>query len=298
VAITGGARGIGEAAARLLAARGDRVVIADPGTDIGGANPSARLAEQVAAGICDAGGAAIACPQDVSSADGANAAVRAAVETWGALHAVVNNAGSLRVLPMLDMSDEDWESVISSHLGHTFQMTRSAGRQWQQQRREGDMRPYAVVNVVAATGLVGRPDMGANHAAAKGAMAALTLVLGQELDELGVSVNAVCPAAVRTRMADHVGARLPDASTPDDPASPLHVARLIAYLASPDARWVTGQIFRSVGRTIGLYKPWHVSASIDGPPLDAKDDEASQNLHLRFRQLVGTAPGGRVTVAR
>jgi NAD(P)-dependent dehydrogenase (short-subunit alcohol dehydrogenase family) len=128
--------------------------------------------------------------------------------------------------------------------------------------------------------------MGTNHAAAKGAIAAFTVAVATEMLPYGVTVNAVSPAAVRTRMATHVGARLPDPVNGFDSANPELVAPLVAYLASEEAGWISGQIFRLVGGKLGRYQPWTVAAT-----LEKEDGWSAEDLQAGMPRLMGTYPG-------
>jgi 3-oxoacyl-[acyl-carrier protein] reductase len=161
------------------------------------------------------------------------------------------------------MSSDDWSEVLRTHATHTFAVARHTCRYWRARHLDGDPTGGRLVTMVAATGLVGRPDLGANHAAAKGAIAAMTLELAHEMFPYGVTVNAVCAADVRGRMAEHVGARIPEPRDGFDPGAPGNTANVIAYLCTGDAAWISGQVVRVIGGLIGRYRPWQVVTSIE-----------------------------------
>jgi NAD(P)-dependent dehydrogenase (short-subunit alcohol dehydrogenase family) len=282
--VTGGARGIGLATVHELARRGARVLICDNGVSVEGYPEDPHLAERMAKELCEAGLDVLALSSDISTVEGAEQAVSHVLGQWGELDIVVCNAGTLRIRSVWDMSKDDWDSVLNSHLTHTYTMASAAFRWWRSKSQDLPVRGR-VINLIAATGLTGRPDMGINHAAAKGAVAAFTMVAAQEMYECGVTVNAVSPAAVRTRMADHVSANLPPPSNGNDLHGAENVAPLIAYLASDEADWITGQVFRLVGGSISLYQPWSVSATITSDrPWQA------DNMDLRIRRLMNVYP--------
>lgn len=286
--VTGGGRGIGYATAATLADLGATVIINDTGVSVEGHDPSASVAEAAAERMRKDGGRAEASTRDTSDFEDAGTLVSEIVEEHGRLDIVVNCAGTLRVRPVWDLSRDDFESVFASHLWSTAALTRHACAWWRDRWLGGDRSGGRLINMTAATGLVGRPDMGANHAAAKGAVAALTLDVAHEMFDFGVTVNAVCAANVRGRMADHVGARIPGAEPSFDPGDPQQAANVVCYLASADAGWLSGQVVRVIGGLIGLYRPWEVSASRrrEGPwPV--------QDLPLGMRRLLGAFPEHR-----
>lgn len=283
--VTGGGRGIGAATARLLAEVGAHVVIVDNGIHVDGVGLEKGVAAASAAEIIAAGGSATAVDCDASDADVMSDLVREVAAAHGRLDAVIAGAGTLRVKRIWEMTPDDWTSVLSSHADHTFAVSAPACRLWREQAIAGRGTGGRLVTLTAATGLVGRPALGANHAAAKGAIAAFTLNVAHEMFEYGVTVNGVAAANVRGRMADHVNAVIPDPEGDFDPGDPGHAARVIAYLCTPDGGWLTGRVLRVMGGLVGLYHPWEVTAS-----LQQQQNWSLAQLRVGIRRLVGAYP--------
>jgi len=204
---------------------------------------------------------------------------------YGNVDIVVTAAGTLRVKPIWEFTVDDWRSSMESHATHTVVAAAAASRRWRENSHQRGPASAKLINFTAATGLVGRPDLGVGHSAAKGAIAALTLELAHEMFPYNVCVNAVAAANVRGRMAQHVHACVPDAVDDFDAGSPEHPAALVSYLASDDASWITGQVFRVMGGLIGWYQPWQVVASLDKQQAWSLDD-----LRLGIRRLLGVYP--------
>ena len=286
--VTGGGRGIGQVTALALARLGAHVIVNDTGVTVDGYPDAPTVAEETARLIREDGGSAQADSRDTSDFGAAGRLVAETTEEHGRLDIVVNCAGTLRTGPIWELSAADCDTVLASHLHSTLALTRHACGWWRAAARRDDASRGRLINMTAATGLVGRPDLGANHAAAKGAVTALTLNVAHEMFPYNVTVNAVCAANVRGRMAEHVNAAIPPASSDYDPGDPQHAANMICYLASDDAGWLTGQVIRVMGGLIGRYQPWQVVASRkrEGywPPAD---------LALGMRKLMDTYPEHR-----
>jgi 3-oxoacyl-[acyl-carrier protein] reductase len=239
------------------------VGIIDSGVSVEGKAEAPETAAEMAREITAAGGTATAYSIDASDFDAMGDLIDGFVHDQGRLDVVVTAAGILRVRPIWEMSSDDWSEVLRTHATHTFAVARHTCRYWRARHLDGDPTGGRLVTMVAATGLVGRPDLGANHAAAKGAIAAMTLELAHEMFPYGVTVNAVCAADVRGRMAEHVGARIPEPRDGFDPGAPGNTANVIAYLCTGDAAWISGQVVRVIGGLIGRYRPWQVVTSIE-----------------------------------
>jgi NAD(P)-dependent dehydrogenase (short-subunit alcohol dehydrogenase family) len=255
--VTGAGRGIGREEARLLATEGARVVVNDLGGAADGSGADTGPAHEVVDEIGAAGGAAVASTHDIATWDGAEALVGLAVERFGRLDAVVNNAGILRDRMSFTMSEAEWDAVIDVHLKGHFAVARHAAAWWRARFKEtGEPAGGAIVNTSSESGLYGNAGQ-ANYAAAKAGIAALTIVLARELERLGVRVNAIAPVA-RTRLTEAVagGAMAPDASG-FDRFDPANVAAVACWLASDLAAGISGQVVKVQGGVVQLLEGWH-----------------------------------------
>ena len=236
--VTGAAAGLGRAEALALAAAGASVVLGDL------ADASGVLAE-----IEALGGKAEVVPGDVAERSTADALVQAAVEGFGGLHIVVNNAGVLRDRMLFNMSDEEWDTVIRVHLRGHFLLSRNASAYWRQQSKQDGQPVYGrVVNTSSEAFLLGSEGQ-PNYAAAKAGIVALTVATSRGMARYGVKANAICPRA-RTAMTENVFGPAPAGD--QDPLSPQHVAPFVAYLASPAADHISGQLFVVHGGMVAL----------------------------------------------
>ncbi len=264
VIVTGGGRGIGRQHARFFAASGASVVVNDVGGSVVGSPGDDSAAKKVADEITESGGRAVATCDDVAEWAGAECLVRTALDAFGDLHAVVNNAGILRDRMLFNLSEEDWDSVVRVHLKGHFAVTRHAATYWRAQAKSGRAVPRAVVNTTSTSGLIGNPGQ-ANYGAAKAGIAALTVIAAQELDRYGVRVNAIAPAA-RTRMTDQTPGLADIVAAPAEPSAfdswdPANVAPLAAYLCS-EACAVNGRVYFIHGGEIRIVAPWTMSDTL------------------------------------
>ncbi len=270
--VTGAGHGVGRGEALELAAEGAQVVVNDLGSSLSGEGASGRAADEVAELIVSRGGKAVADYEDVADFEGARRLVEHAVDAFGGLDVLVNNAGILRDKMMFQMAEDEFDSVVRVHLKGTFATTRHASVYWRECSKAGDQPRAAVVNTVSSAGLLGNVGQ-ANYAAAKAGIAALTMVTSLELARYGVRANAVAPGGI-TRMSGAVlkdmELREPEAYTDFDRLNPANSAPMVAWLASDQALHVTGQVFRAVGSSIAHYEPWHLGASIETPGGPAK----------------------------
>jgi NAD(P)-dependent dehydrogenase (short-subunit alcohol dehydrogenase family) len=254
--VTGGGRGIGREYALMLADHGAQVVVNDLGGDRTGGGPGTSSdgggpAQQVVDEITAAGGAAVANTDDISSWDGAQALIDQAVEVFGGLDVVVNNAGILRDRMLVNMSEEEWDSVIRVHLKGTFAVSRHAAAFWRDRSKAGDSNDARIINTTSVSGIYG--NMGqANYGAAKSGIAGLTIIAARELARYGVTVNAIAPGAL-TRMTED----LPISDDVKAALDPRWVAPVCVWLASKLSSDVTEQIIEVSGTNFAIAEGWH-----------------------------------------
>ncbi len=246
--VTGSGRGIGRAEALRLAAYGARVVVNDLGVATDGSETVETPADEVVAEIRAAGGEAVADRSDISTIEGGEAVVARALEEWGRIDIVVNNAGFGRPRMAFNLSPEEWDDVIRVHLRGTFAVSGPACRWWRAEHKAGRGGYGRVVNT--STGLLLYGGAGqSNYVAAKAGALAFTEALATEMAPYGVTANCIMPSAA-TRLANigwRIGRNAALQETDFDPTDPTHVAEMVAYLASPEAGWVSGQCFQVRG---------------------------------------------------
>jgi NAD(P)-dependent dehydrogenase (short-subunit alcohol dehydrogenase family) len=263
VIVTGAGRGIGRAHALEFARQGARVVVNDLGVAPDGSDPSATPAQQVVDEITALGGEAVASTHDVADWDQAEALVQLAIDAFGGLDTVVNNAGILRDRMFVNSEPSEWEAVLRVHvLGHVAP-SRHAAAWWRARAKAGHPVAGRIVNTSSGAGLMGSVAQAA-YSAAKGAIASLTLVQAAELGRIGVTANAIAPAA-RTRMTEEAFAEMM-AEVPEgafDAMDPANVAPLVVWLGSEDSAAVTGRVFEVEGGVIGVAEGWRHGPRID-----------------------------------
>ena len=267
VVITGAGNGIGRAHALAFAAQGAKVVVNDLGGARDGGGASAGPAQAVADEIAAAGGEAVANTDDISSWAGAERLIEAAVEAFGGLDVVVNNAGILRDRMIVTMTEPDWDSVIGVHLKGTFAVLHHAAAYWRQRAKEGHANDARVINTTSPSGLFGNPGQG-NYGAAKAGVASLTVIAARELDRYGVTVNAIAPTAL-TRMTEDIEMMRAAAASAD--LSPEAISPLVVWLGSAESRAVTGRVFGVWGNAITVLEGWANGPSVSA---DARWDQA------------------------
>ncbi|GAA4978661.1 SDR family oxidoreductase [Yinghuangia aomiensis] len=262
--VTGGGRGIGRAHALLLAREGAKVVVNDVGAADDGSGADKRPAELVVEEIEAAGGHAVADHSDVADWSAAGALVQAAVDAFGGLDIVVNNAGVLRDGFIAGISEADWDTVLSINLKGHAAVLHHAASHWRARHKAGDTVQASVINTASSSGTTKVLPGQMNYAAAKAGVVALTLVAAEELARYGVRVNAIAPAA-RTRLTLATpGIRDTVAAPPDgsfDAYAPEHIAPLVAYLAGP-ACSLTGRVFAVRGGLIAPLTGWTPALTI------------------------------------
>jgi NAD(P)-dependent dehydrogenase (short-subunit alcohol dehydrogenase family) len=262
VIVTGAARGIGRGHALEFARHGAKVVVNDLGAEVDGSGSSSGPAGEVVERIRGEGGEAIANGEDVSDFDGARRLVESAVERFGDLHVLVNNAGILRDRMLVNMTPEEWDAVIRVHLRGTFAPLRHAAAYWRERSKAGHEVSAAVINTTSSSGIYGNVGQG-NYGAAKAGIAGLTVIAARELDRYGVTVNAVAPAAL-TRMTENLVRWKPEGeATGFDPRAADNIAPLVVWLASGEARGVTGRVFNVRGGAISVAEGWRAGSGTD-----------------------------------
>jgi NAD(P)-dependent dehydrogenase (short-subunit alcohol dehydrogenase family) len=260
--ITGAGRGIGRGEALLFASEGARVVVNDLGGEWDGTGADRRAASQVAEEIEAAGGEAVAHFEDVSEEAGAQSLIAQALDRWGRLDAVVNNAGILRDRMVFNMPVEDWDAVIKVHLRGHFLVTRAACAHWRERSKAGEEVRAAIVNTSSTSGILGNAGQ-SNYGAAKAGIAAFSCIVAMEVGRYGVRVNAIAPGA-RTRMTEKTFGDLSLPAGQFDALAPENVAPMVAYLCSDAAAeaGLTGQVFYVQGGLVQVYQGWTPVAEI------------------------------------
>jgi NAD(P)-dependent dehydrogenase (short-subunit alcohol dehydrogenase family) len=256
VIITGAGGGLGAAHARVLAAEGAFVVVNDI---------NAEAAAAVVGEITAAGGQALVNTSDITHYDDSLNAVKQAIDTFGDLHAVVNNAGVNRDRMFASMTEEDWDTIMAVHLKGHFCISSHAVHYWRGQSKEGKTVDARIINTSSGAGLQGSIGQ-SNYAAAKAGIAALTLNPAAELARYGITANAVTPAA-RTGMTTAVEAMAVRMAKPEDGSfdywAPENVSSLVAWLASSESARVTGRVFEAEGGKISIADGWRSTEGVD-----------------------------------
>jgi NAD(P)-dependent dehydrogenase (short-subunit alcohol dehydrogenase family) len=285
VIVTGAGRGLGRAHALEFARAGAKVVVNDLGAELDGTGSSSGPAGEVVDEIRAGGGDAVANGADVADWDQAEAMVHQAVEAFGRLDVVVNNAGFLRDRMLANTSEEEWDAVMRVHLKGHFAPARHAVAHWRERSKAGETVDARVINTSSGAGLMGSVGQG-NYSAAKAGIAALTLVQSAEWARYGVTVNAIAPAA-RTRMTEEVFAQAMAAPGEGDfdAMAPENVSPFVVWLGSTDSAGVTGRVFEVEGGKVGVADGWQ-----HGPTVDKGARWEPAELGPVVRDLLGEAP--------
>ena len=249
--VTGAGGGLGREYALSLARHGARVVVNHIGASRDGSGHDDGPAARVVAEIVAMGGEAVANTNDISSFDGAGELIAQAVDTFGNLDVLVNNAGILRDRMIFSMNEEEWDSVIRVHLKGTFAPSHHAAVYWRNRSKAGETNDARLINTTSVSGLYANPGQ-ANYAAAKAGIATFTLTVAQELSRYGVTANCIAPGAL-TRLTED----LPMSDEIRTSFSPEWVAPVVAWMASPDSADITGQVIESSGLVLAIAEGWH-----------------------------------------
>ncbi|MGH9209600.1 MAG: SDR family oxidoreductase [Acidimicrobiales bacterium] len=263
--VTGAGRGIGREHALLLAAQGAKVVVNDLGGSMEGAGQDAGPAKEVVDEIRALGGDAVANTDDVSDWSGAEQLVATAIDSFGRLDVLINNAGILRDRMLVNMTEAEWDAVIQVHLKGTFGPSHFAAGHWRERSKAGDEVDARIVNTSSPSGIYGNAGQ-TNYGAAKAGIAAFTIIASMELARYGVTVNAIAPAAL-TRMTEDLGMGQAPKEIKQQ-MSPRHIAPVVCWLASPLSSGVTGRVFDISGRMLSVSEGWHRGPSIESPDDD------------------------------
>ena len=263
--ITGAGRGIGREHALLFASEGAKVVVNDLGGALDGSAEDGTPAEQVAAEIVAMGGEAVANHDNVADWAGAKNMIDQAVDTFGDLHVLVNNAGNLRDRVLVNMTEDDWDAVMHVHLKGHFAPLHHAANYWRDQTKAGKDVKASIINTSSTSGLLGNPGQG-NYGAAKAGIAALTVIAATELGRYGIRVNALAPNA-RTRMTESAPGLVDLVKEPEDAAvfdawDPANISPLVGYLATEDCP-ATGRVFFVLGGTVRNFQGWTLTETIE-----------------------------------
>jgi NAD(P)-dependent dehydrogenase (short-subunit alcohol dehydrogenase family) len=281
--VTGAGRGIGRSHALLLASEGAAVIVNDLGGSTGGEGADATPAQQVVDEITAGGGRAAVNSDSVSSWAGAERLVQQAVDTFGGLDVLINNAGILRDKMSFNMSEAEWDAVVDVHLKGHFAPSRFAAAYWRARSKEtGEPANAKIVNTASESGLYGNAGQ-ANYAAAKAGIASLTIVMARELERTGVRVNAIAPVA-RTRLTEQLGGDAMNAKEGDfDRFAPENISAVVGWLASDLSAGVSGQVVKVMGGQVQLLRGWRpVTEATDAKPWTiAAIDEASDTLFAK-----------------
>jgi NAD(P)-dependent dehydrogenase (short-subunit alcohol dehydrogenase family) len=263
VIVTGAGRGLGRAHALAFAAEGAKVVVNDLGAELDGSGGSTGPAGEVVDEIRAGGGEAVANGADVADWAQAEAMVAQAVDTFGHLDVLVNNAGFLRDRMLANTSEQEWDAVMRVHLKGHFAPSRHAMAHWKERAKAGEEVQGRIINTSSGAGLLGSVGQG-NYSAAKAGIAALTLVEAAELGRYGVTANAIAPAA-RTRMTEKVFADTMATPTEGefDAMAPENVSPLVVWLGGLDSAEVTGRVFEVEAGKISVADGWQHGPEVD-----------------------------------
>lgn len=293
VVITGAGRGLGREYALEFARQGAKVVINDLGGQGDGSGAAMGPAHDVVTEIRALGGQALANTDDVSDWEGAKRMIDAAIDTFGGLDVLVNNAGILRDRTLANMEPEDLDAVIRVHLRGTFAPSRHAAAYWRNEFKAGRPRIARLINTSSSSGLYCNPGQ-TNYGAAKAGIAAMTVIASRELERYGVTANAIYPTAMSRLTAD-VFATQGDRFTAGapagfDPLDPANVAPLVAWLGSVESGGITGRVFGVLGGRITVAEGWHA-----GPRIDKKARWSVEELSNYIPDLVRHAAANALT---
>ena len=289
--VTGAGRGIGREHSLILASQGAKVVVNDLGGEMDGSGrhdrsrPGRRRRDRGRRWRGGRNG------DDISDWEGSQRLINQAVETFGGLDVVINNAGILRDRMLTNMTEEEWDAVIKVHLKGTFGPSRWAAAYWRERSKAGETNDGRIINTTSPSGIYGNVGQ-TNYGAAKAGIAAFTIIAAKELARYGVTVNAIAPAAL-TRMTENLGMGQADEETKER-LSPAHIAPIVCWLASPESKDVTGRVFDVTGQALSVSEGWHRGPTEENPTDDPTklgdvvkrlvERGPAQRQHVRLRR--------------
>jgi NAD(P)-dependent dehydrogenase (short-subunit alcohol dehydrogenase family) len=262
VIVTGAGRGIGRAHALEFGRQGAKVVVNDIGVELDGAGGGSGPAGEVVEAIRAAGGEAVANGSDVADFKQAGELVKTAIDSFGGLDVVVNNAGIVRDRMFVSCSEEEWDAVIRVHLKGHFCVASNACAYWRQRAKAKEPVDARIINTSSGAGLQGSIGQSA-YSAAKAGITTLTLIQAAEMGRYNITANAIAPSA-RTRMTEEVFAEM--MKKPEkgfDAMDPANVSPLVVWLGSAESKDVTGQVFEVAGGEISVADGWRKGPAVD-----------------------------------
>ena len=279
--ITGAGRGIGREHALMMAEHGASVVVNDLGGDEHGGGGDLTPAQEVVAAVEEMGGKAVVNGGNVAKFDEAKAMIDQAVDAFGDIHIVVNNAGILRDRMMFSMSEDDWDAIMAVHLKGTFGPSHHAAAHWRAKAKAGEEVYGRIINTASPSGIYGNVGQ-TNYGAAKAGIAAFSIIAAQELVRYGVTVNCLAPTAVSRLTLPLMGGEDNLTDEMKEAMSPRWISVVTTWLASPEAANVTGRVFDVRGPQLGIAEGWHL-----GPTATQPDDPS--DLGPVMAELMGKA---------
>jgi NAD(P)-dependent dehydrogenase (short-subunit alcohol dehydrogenase family) len=285
VVVTGAGRGIGREHALEFARQGAKVVVNDLGGEMDGTGSSTGPAGEVVDEIRAMGGEAVANDDDISDTDGAKRLIATAIDSFGTIDTLVNNAGILRDRMLVNMTVDEWDAVIKVHLRGTFAPSHAALGYWRERSKAGETNDARIINTTSPSGIYGNVGQ-TNYGAAKAGIAAFTVIAAMEVGRYGVTVNAIAPAAL-TRMTENLGMGAAAANVEEGKWSPLdpdNIAPIVVWLGSNESAGVTGRVFNVRGGHISVAEGW-----VEGPAIDKDGRWDPAELTELVPDLVGRA---------
>ena len=283
VVITGAGRGIGREYALMLAEHGAKLVVNDLGGSADGVGESNTPAQSVVDEVVAAGGEAVANFADVADWEASKAMIDQAIDTYGKLDVLVNNAGILRDRMLVNMTEAEWDAVIRVHLKGTFAPAHHAAAYWRERAKEtGSLVNARLINTSSVSGIYGNPGQ-TNYGAAKMGIASFSIIAARELARYGITVNCISPGAL-TRLTEALRERTVEEKKQADP---FWIAPIVTWLVSEDSKDVTGRMFEASGRYLAIAEGWHRGPTVEPIADPTKLGPVVADLVSRARKNAG-----------